>query len=942
MILVRLEIENYKQYAGSHRIEPSANGIVGVLGPNGVGKTTLFEAIEWCLYNPREISTDEVRSRTGTGHTRVRVTLEDPRDGVRYVVERVRKAKAISADLYREDQPENRIVTGTRQVTDYVARQLVGLSHRAFVSTFFTRQKELSFFGTLKDTDRRREVGRLLGLETIREAQRRLAEDRNEARAESQGLTLQYREASEGRDFATERAAAGEEVAARKHELTTASDAVAAAGRALIETGLELARWHELERHDNAFALQLERLAGEHRAQEVAKSTAEDELRRLDAAAATRLELLPVAESLVERTAMVEQFVADRERFELSERLRERVARAEEATAQAAKRLNDLVTRTSTGGDIPDGWLWTSGDATNVSAAVDRLVRAAESLDVDHAEQAATVLAACLARATERDQQAKRVDLYRARMKSLKAQEQSILAVSDPNADRDAARELRETEQAVAQRAAARRQAEATARGHLESARKSLQRFDFSVPCPTCQRPFTADEAGVVVSTLTVAIDAHTVTEQQLLREQKAAEQRAADATIAEEAAERRVSELKDAQSRISQGEQHLAEAEQELDLAFQRCDQALEEAGLEVVPSPEVAREAADRAARLRTIAQAIQSLQQMGSDTRVWREEREAATNQLSGLGIVTYDQTAHEQAQSRLDEAGRARARVDEIERMLARRPSVEEGMRAAGLRQTEIQAEIEQSAAERAKLGFQAAGLATAQEAQRQATEVERAAISRQHLAQGGVNDAERFLQELEREEARLMVLAERAALRAKDADELDRMYREFSRFDQWVAEQVTPQLAEHTGELLGAVTEGKYDRVEFDENYGLRIFDEDESFPLDSFSGGERDVAALCARLALSRLVGGQSGHPPEFLVLDEVFGSLDRDRRTQVLEMLSTLAASTEAFRQLFIISHVDDVRTSAVFNQIWRIQEEENGSSRVEDITAGGGGDEI
>ncbi len=111
--------------------------------------------------------------------------------------------------------------------------------------------------------------------------------------------------------------------------------------------------------------------------------------------------------------------------------------------------------------------------------------------------------------------------------------------------------------------------------------------------------------------------------------------------------------------------------------------------------------------------------------------------------------------------------------------------------------------------------------------------------------------------------------------------------------------------------------------------------------MDSFSGGERDVAALCARLALSRLVGGQSGHPPEFLVLDEVFGSLDRDRRTQVLEMLGTLAASTEAFRQLFIISHVDDVRTSSVFNQVWRIQEGDGGASRVEDITVSGGVEE-
>jgi DNA repair exonuclease SbcCD ATPase subunit len=58
--------------------------------------------------------------------------------------------------------------------------------------------------------------------------------------------------------------------------------------------------------------------------------------------------------------------------------------------------------------------------------------------------------------------------------------------------------------------------------------------------------------------------------------------------------------------------------------------------------------------------------------------------------------------------------------------------------------------------------------------------------------------------------------------------------------------------------------------------------------------------------------------------------------------MLGTLAASTDAFRQLFIISHVDDVRASAVFNQVWRIQETESGASRVEDITAGGAVEEI
>ena len=55
MILAAVEIENYKQYAGSHCIDFPEQGMVAITGPNGAGKTTLFEAIEWCLYGPRTI-----------------------------------------------------------------------------------------------------------------------------------------------------------------------------------------------------------------------------------------------------------------------------------------------------------------------------------------------------------------------------------------------------------------------------------------------------------------------------------------------------------------------------------------------------------------------------------------------------------------------------------------------------------------------------------------------------------------------------------------------------------------------------------------------------------------------------------------------------------------------------------------------------------------------
>ena len=146
MILAAVEIENYKQYAGSHCIDFPEQGMVAITGPNGAGKTTLFEAIEWCLYGPRTIPHASIPPHGGVGATRVSVTLQDPHDGRRYVVKRTLRNGVSAAEAYSEDDPGQPLVQGPRDVSDYVAKQLVGLPHAAFVSTFFTRQKELTLF----------------------------------------------------------------------------------------------------------------------------------------------------------------------------------------------------------------------------------------------------------------------------------------------------------------------------------------------------------------------------------------------------------------------------------------------------------------------------------------------------------------------------------------------------------------------------------------------------------------------------------------------------------------------------------------------------------------------------------------------------------------------------------------------------------------------------
>src|SRR5215211_5016705 len=204
MILAAVEIENYKQYAGSHCIDFPEQGMVAITGPNGAGKTTLFEAIEWCLYGPRTIPHASIPPHDGVGATRVSVTLQDPHDGRRFVVKRMLRNGVSSAEAYSEDDPGQPLVQGPRDVSDYVAKQLVGLPHAAFVSTFFTRQKELTFFGDRTPTDRRVEVARLLGFQIVRDAQEEIGNERTQARQAALSLNAQYAEGSPGHDFKRE------------------------------------------------------------------------------------------------------------------------------------------------------------------------------------------------------------------------------------------------------------------------------------------------------------------------------------------------------------------------------------------------------------------------------------------------------------------------------------------------------------------------------------------------------------------------------------------------------------------------------------------------------------------------------------------------------------------------------------------------------------------
>ena len=78
---------------------------------------------------------------------------------------------------------------------------------------------------------------------------------------------------------------------------------------------------------------------------------------------------------------------------------------------------------------------------------------------------------------------------------------------------------------------------------------------------------------------------------------------------------------------------------------------------------------------------------------------------------------------------------------------------------------------------------------------------------------------------------------------------------------------------------------------------------------------EEDVANLALRLAISQMIAERAGQPLSLLVLDEIFGSLDEERRTAVVELLRSLA---DRFPQVILITHIDSVREG--FDRVVRV----------------------
>jgi exonuclease SbcC len=167
MHLNKLVMKNFKKFR--HAELEFSDGLTGIVGSNGSGKSTIVEAIAWALYGNRAsaIKRDFIRNaRAGESDpVETRLTLSLGKQEL--VIYRAMKGKGLMAEAFLELDGQ-RTATGSKEV-DGRLEEILNISYQDFMKTFYARQKDLDNLLKEGGMGKREYLLKLLGLEDIKE-----------------------------------------------------------------------------------------------------------------------------------------------------------------------------------------------------------------------------------------------------------------------------------------------------------------------------------------------------------------------------------------------------------------------------------------------------------------------------------------------------------------------------------------------------------------------------------------------------------------------------------------------------------------------------------------------------------------------------------------------------------------------------------------------------
>lgn len=803
MRLNYIELKNYRKF--EHVRLELPDGIIGIVGDNGVGKSTLVESIAWALFgNQKDIvraGKESIRKDDAKAGEPTMAKLEFTYAGDEYVVKREMSGKSLSIDASLIVNMK-RVATGSNEVSNFIEKKL-GMDYKSFFISVFAKQKDLAALSSLTERERRITVMRMLGIDRLDDVLKEVSR-REELRREK---------------VETSRAMLVDEKGHPKQKSLEMSRNELLQGNDIIEKEISaLRREQEVAKRDE--------MNIEQRLSEISK----------------RLKSLREAKNKLEVDEA--NLAASKKEFERIKKNLEEAQTALVATSKLEELNKEIVEMRKKHEKL-----------TALSAEHDRIVKSKSELE-SLEEEISSLEEQIAINADEVKKNAELLKSIEEGKGQLESIDKEISELRDRQAQiREQLRNLRED---------------------AESDEKHLKEIDDLGPdsiCPTCERPL-GDHHASLKKKLATSINETKVAIRALEVSQRKLEDHMGKLLQNSESSKKKGEAL-------AKEEKHLLQIEREIEVATRNLESVeakRKKLDDEIRKSDSIAYDQSELdgvADRLESLNEKRDGLMEMASLAKKVPELRRSLANATQE--IERYERSIE---QIRLDPT--------EIE-ILESTTSELEGRRSA-LRKKSY--EIYESIVELTK---------------------------KQESMSAEITKVRRELDSLMETEKKLKTLEEDLAYSVK-LSELMKGFR-----NNLVA-RIIPTLSQIASDLLSQLTERRYSSLTLDDGYNIFIEDGGEKHVLERFSGGESDLANLCLRLAISRVIAERtSTEGINLLVLDEIFGSQDASRKRNLMMSFNALS---KQFRQIMLITHIDDIREH--LTSVIEVYQDERGTSHA------------
>lgn len=782
MRLISLSLENFRQHKFTQIHFPM--GLVGILGDNGSGKTTILEAIAWALYGKARGDNDSLIWRMAPGKAAAVVELVFAFNGQTIQVKRSLTMQKSTAEM-RQNQ---KVIANSLKAVNEKILELLAMSRDEFFNSYFTGQKDLNFLGSIKGAmDRERFIAKMLGYEKITEVQGTTTKE-GTIRYDLRQLENQVNRL-EGALGNIEQVQL--EISILSAELTSARATVE-----LMNVNLDLAIAQKQQIELDLSKLELAR--DQYREFMSQQHTYYAQLERLSREIALKTNQCSQAHAAIAIYEALAQAVAD---YEALETELNRLAKIKEEFTKRA--------------ELEQRCQFLSQELQNLDQQIRVLPNQIAALA--NIETSIATL---------------EIELERV----------NLAIKTDTQIWQNSQAELR----------AAIKTAEDTLEKLTHQQRVIVDAGAAGI-CPTCERPLESEFVHVVSGLMN---------QQERLR-----------------------SDLENWHQALFNLKNPTTSSLHDLTQQLQSQLQKQRQAEL-----------------KIRTDMGSIQLFQNQHHRLSQEYQNLQIQINQLPAtFALESYQQLslAVQTLKPKYTEYLRSQGVKQRWQELETEVTNLTE-------EQQQLQSQIQSLATEITSLNYQEVAymqlkqaLVTAQ----QQLETRRTELSQvqQHLAltDQALTTAQNQAQALREKQGAFRTAHNQKAL----VQSLDQAFTDLR---QHLTAEIRPQLADAASIFLNQLTDGRYNALEIDEKYNVIVLSDGDRKPV--ISGGEEDIVNLCLRLAISQMITERSGQSFSLLILDEVFGSLDDNRRHNVLGLLNALE---QQFEQVLVISHLDTIKDS-------------------------------